>query len=245
MKSSNHVILSEAWHTSVPSGVEGSAVAFRLGEGGGATVPKPARLGILLSGRGSNFVAIAESIRTGRLKNAEIAIVISNVAEAPGLTKAKDLGLPTAVFVSKGRKRQEHDADVAACLKAHRVDLVCLAGYMRLLSPQFVAAFPHRILNIHPSLLPAFPGLDAQEQAFNFGVKVTGCTVHFVDEELDHGAIIVQRSIPVLETDDAHSLSERILVDEHIAYTEAIARVVSGEYEIRARRYVKKTANSQ
>jgi phosphoribosylglycinamide formyltransferase-1 len=120
------------------------------------------------------------------------------------------------------------------------VDLVCLAGYMRLLSPQFVAAFPHRILNIHPSLLPAFPGLDAQEQAFNYGVKVTGCTVHFVDEELDHGAIVVQRAIPVMETDDAHSLSDRILVEEHQAYTEAIARVVSGEYEVRGRRYVKK-----
>ncbi len=197
------------------------------------------RLGILLSGRGSNFLAIAESIRAGRLRGAEIAVVISNVAEAPGLAAAREMRLPTAVFVSKGCKREEHDADVAACLKAHQVDLVCLAGYMRLLSPQFVAAFPHRILNIHPSLLPAFPGLDAQEQAFNYGVKVTGCTVHFVDEELDHGAIVVQRTIPVLETDDAHSLAERILEEEHQAYTEAIARVVSGEYEVRGRRYVK------
>ena len=200
----------------------------------------PVQIGILLSGRGSNFLTIAESIRAGRLKNAEIAVVISNVAEAPGLTKAKALGLPTALFVSKGRKREEHDADVAACLKAHHVDLVCLAGYMRLLSPQFVASFPHRILNIHPSLLPAFPGLDAQEQAFNYGVQVTGCTVHFVDEELDHGAIIVQRTIPVLETDDAHSLADRILEEEHFAYTEAIARVVSGQYEVKGRRYVKK-----
>ncbi len=240
MKSSNHVILSEAWRTSGPCGVEGSAVALRLGEGGGATGRKPVRIGILLSGRGSNFLAIAESIRAGRLKNAEIAVVISNVAEAPGLTKAKELGLPTAVFVSKGRKREEHDADVMACLKSHHVDLVCLVGYMRLLSPQFVAAFPHRILNIHPSLLPAFPGLDAQEQAFNYGVQVTGCTVHFVDEELDHGAIIVQRAIPVLETDDAHSLADRILAEEHIAYTEAISRVVSGQYEVKGRRYVKK-----
>lgn len=201
-----------------------------------------ARLGILLSGRGSNFLAIAESIRAGRLNNAEIAVAISNVAEAPGLVKARELGLETAVFVSKGRKREEHDADVIACLRAHNVDLVCLAGYMRLLSPQFVAAFPHRILNIHPSLLPAFPGLDAQEQAFNYGVKVTGCTVHFVDEELDHGAIVVQRAIPVLETDDAQSMAERILAEEHIAYTEAIARVVSGEYEVRGRRYLKKQA---
>ncbi len=207
-----------------------------------SAVSKPARLGILLSGRGSNFLAIAESIRTGRLKGVEIAVVISNVADAPGLAKAREMGLPTAVFESKGRKREEHDAEVTACLRAHAVDLVCLAGYMRLLSPQFVAAFPHRILNIHPSLLPAFPGLEAQEQAFNYGVKIAGCTVHFVDEELDHGAIVVQRAIPVLETDDEHSLAQRILAEEHLAYTEAIARVVSGEYEVRGRRYVKKDA---
>ena len=143
------------------------------------------------------------------------------------------------MVASKGRKRAEHDAEVAALLKAHGVDLVCLAGYMRLLSPEFVAAFPHRILNIHPSLLPAFPGLDAQQQAFDYGVKVTGCTVHFVDDELDHGAIILQRPIPVLDDDDAHTLAARILAEEHIAYTEAIARVVSGEYEVRGRRYVK------
>jgi phosphoribosylglycinamide formyltransferase-1 len=200
---------------------------------------RPIRLGILLSGRGSNFLAIAESIRAGKLPGVEIAIVISNVAEAPGIAAAAQLGLPHAVLVSKGRKRAEHDADVATLLKARDVDLVCLAGYMRLLSPEFVAAFPHRILNIHPSLLPAFPGLDAQEQAFNYGVKVTGCTVHFVDDELDHGAIILQRSIAVLESDDAHSLAARILTEEHVAYTEAIARVVSGEYEVRGRRYVK------
>ena len=132
-----------------------------------------------------------------------------------------------------------------ACLKAHGVDLVCLAGYMRLLSPEFLAAFPNRILNIHPSLLPAFPGLEAQEQAFAYGVKVAGCTVHFVDEDLDHGAILIQRAVPVLESDDAHSLSERILAEEHIAYTEAICRVASGEYEIRGRRYVKRRADGQ
>jgi len=206
---------------------------------------KKMRLGILLSGRGSNFLAIAESIRAKRLKGAEIAVVISNVAGAAGLAKARKLGLETAVFISKGRKREEHDADVIACLKAHGAELVCLAGYMRLLSPQFVAAFPHRILNIHPSLLPAFPGLDAQEQAFNYGVKVTGCTVHFVDEELDHGAIVVQRAIPVLDTDDAHSLAERILREEHQAYTEAVARVVSGEYEVKGRRYVKKQGHGR
>ncbi len=198
------------------------------------------RLGILLSGRGSNFLAIAESIRAGRLKGAEIAVVISNVAAAPGLARAREMGLHTTVLVSRGRKREEHDAEVIACLRAHGVELVCLAGYMRLLSPQFVAAFPNRILNIHPSLLPAFPGLDAQEQAFNYGVKFTGCTVHFVDEELDHGAIVVQRAVSVLATDDAHLLAERILKEEHLAYTEAIARVVSGEYEVRGRRYVKK-----
>jgi phosphoribosylglycinamide formyltransferase-1 len=198
------------------------------------------RLGLLISGRGSNFLAIAESIREGRLPNAEIAVVISNVAEARGIVAARQMGLPTAVFVSKGRPRADHDADVVACLKTRRIDLVCLAGYMRLLSPEFIAAFPHRILNIHPSLLPAFPGLDAQQQAFDYGVKMTGCTVHFVDEELDHGAIIVQRAIPVLDSDDAHSLAKRTLFEEHLAYTEAILRVASGEYELRGRRYVKK-----
>jgi len=200
----------------------------------------PARLGILLSGRGSNFLAIAESIRAGRLPGVEIAVVISNVAEAGGLAKAHELGLPTAIFVSKGRNRAEHDADVISCLRAHGADLVCLAGYMRLLSPEFVAAFPNRILNIHPSLLPAFPGLDAQTQAFDYGVKIAGCTVHFVDEHLDHGVIVLQRAIPVLPSDDAHSLSERILAEEHIAYTEAIARVASGAYEIRGRRFARR-----
>jgi phosphoribosylglycinamide formyltransferase-1 len=199
----------------------------------------PLRLGLLLSGRGSNFLAIAESIRSGRLKGVQIAVVISNVADAAGLQAARDLGLPTAVFISKGRKRAEHDADLIACLRAHCVDLICLAGYMRLLSPEFVAAFPNRILNIHPSLLPAFLGLDAQHQAFEHGVKVTGCTVHFVDEHLDHGVIVVQRAIPVLETDDAHTLAARILAEEHIAYSEAIALVARGEYEIRGRRFVK------
>jgi phosphoribosylglycinamide formyltransferase 1 len=201
----------------------------------------PVRLGVLLSGRGSNFLAIAESIRTGKLKGAEIAVVISNVAGAAGLSAAERLGLSTAVFESRGRKREDHDADLIASLRARNVDLVCLAGYMRLLSPQFVAAFPNRILNIHPSLLPAFPGLEAQEQAFAYGAKITGCTVHFVDEELDHGAIVVQRAIPVLDSDDEHSLAERILAEEHLAYTEAIARVVSGDYQVQGRKYVKST----
>jgi phosphoribosylglycinamide formyltransferase 1 len=200
------------------------------------------RLGILLSGRGSNFLAIAESIREGRLPGVAIAVVVSNIADAPGLAAARNLGFPAEALVSKGRKREEHDADVVARLRQHQVDLVCLAGYMRLLSPQFVAAFPHRILNIHPSLLPAFPGLEAQEQAFAYGVKIAGCTVHFVDEELDHGPIVVQRAISVLESDDAHSLSARLLAEEHKAYTEAIAMFASGAYEIRGRRYVKRDA---
>jgi phosphoribosylglycinamide formyltransferase-1 len=198
----------------------------------------PLRLGVLLSGRGSNFQAIARSIREGRLANVEIAIVLSNVADAAGIATAKQLGLPHAVLVSKGRPRAEHDAEMSAALRAHNVEIVCLAGYMRLLSPGFIAAFPNRILNIHPSLLPAFPGLEAQQQAFDYGVKVAGCTVHFVDEHLDHGAIILQRAFPVLDTDDADSLAARILVEEHLAYTEAIARVASGNYEIRGRRYV-------
>jgi len=205
------------------------------------TQERPVRLGILLSGRGSNFRAIAESIRAGRLPGVEIAVVVSNVAHAGGLETALEMGLTTAVFVSKGLIHAEHEADVIACLRAHHVELVCLAGYMRLLSREFLAAFPNRILNIHPSLLPAFPGLEAQEQAFDYGVKVAGCTVHFVDEAMDHGVIVAQRTIPVLETDDAHSLAERILTEEHIAYSEAIARVVSGEYEIRGRRFVKRS----
>ena len=205
-----------------------------------ASKDRPLRIGILLSGRGSNFEAIARSITEGRLPRLEIGVVISNVAEAEALKKARELGLPCEIFVSKGRNRAEHDADLIACLRAHHVDLVCLAGYMRLLSPEFVAAFPNRILNIHPSLLPAFPGLDAQQQAFEYGVKIAGCTVHLVDEHLDHGVIVVQRAIPVLESDDAHSLTERILVEEHIAYTEAIARVAGGAYELRGRRYVKR-----
>jgi phosphoribosylglycinamide formyltransferase-1 len=203
---------------------------------------KPVRLGVLLSGRGSNFLAIAESIRTGKLTGTEIAVVIANVADAGGIEAAQKLGLPTIVLVSKGRKRAEHDADVIAALKQHDVDLVILAGYMRLLSPEFVAAFPNKILNIHPALLPAFPGLDGQTQAFEYGAKIAGCTVHFVDEHLDHGTIILQRAVPVLDTDDAHTLAERILVEEHLAYSEAIGRVVSGEYTTVGRRYVRRDA---
>jgi phosphoribosylglycinamide formyltransferase-1 len=198
------------------------------------------KLGILLSGRGSNFLAIADAIDRGRLRDCAIAVVISNLADAPGLAAAQARGLHAVTIESRGRKRAEHDAEIIATLRAHGVELVCLAGYMRLLSPGFVQAFPQRILNIHPSLLPAFPGLDAQTQAFEYGVQVAGCTVHFVDEQLDHGAVILQRTVPVLESDDAHALAERILEQEHVAYAEAIGRVVSGEYEVVGRRYVRK-----
>ncbi len=201
-------------------------------------------LGILLSGRGSNFEAIARNVAAGRIPDARIAVVISNKTEAAALEISRRLGLTTLVIPSKGKQREEHDREVVAALQQHKVDLVCLAGYMRLLSPWFVQQFPRRILNIHPSLLPAFPGLEAQEQAFAYGVKISGCTVHFVDEELDHGAIIVQRAIPVLDTDDEHSLAARILEQEHIAYTEAINTVLEGRFEIVGRRLVRRSAGT-
>jgi phosphoribosylglycinamide formyltransferase-1 len=200
----------------------------------------PHRLGILLSGRGSNFLAIADSIAAGRIPDTEIAVVISNKADAPGLAAARERGLTALAIEANGRKRVEHDAAIITALQQHGVDLICLAGYMRLLSPGFIQAFPQRILNIHPSLLPAFPGLDAQQQAFEYGVKVAGCTVHFVDEQLDHGAIILQRTVLVGEADDAHALSKRILAEEHIAYTEAIVRVLSGDYVVEGRRYIRR-----
>jgi phosphoribosylglycinamide formyltransferase-1 len=193
-------------------------------------------LGILLSGRGTNFAAIADSVAAGRIHGAEIGVVISNQPAAPGLEVAKRLGLKTVVVPSQGKTREQHDREVAAALREHRVDLICLAGYMRLLSPWFIQQFPQKILNIHPALLPAFPGLEAQKQAFDYGVKVSGCTVHFVDEQADHGAIIVQRAVPVLETDDAHLLAARILEQEHIAYREAINIVLGGNFEIVGRR---------
>ena len=195
-------------------------------------------LGILLSGRGSNFEAIAKNIAAGKISDARIAVVISNKLDAGGLEVAKRMGLEAVVIASKGKQREEHDREVVAALQQRRVDLVCLAGYMRLLSPWFVQQFPRRILNIHPSLLPSFPGLEAQEQAFAYGVKVTGCTVHFVDEELDHGAIIVQKAIPVLDTDDERTLAARILEQEHIAYPEAINIVLEGKCRIAGRRFV-------
>ena len=193
-------------------------------------------LGILLSGRGSNFVAIADSVDGGRIPNARIAVVISNKADAPGIAIARQRGLNALVIPSKGRVREEHDRQVVAALREQKVDLVCLAGYMRLLSPWFVQQFPQRILNIHPSLLPAFPGLEAQEQAFAYGVKISGCTVHFVDEELDHGAIIVQKAVPVLDSDDEHTLAARILQQEHIAYAEAINIVLGGKFQVVGRK---------
>jgi phosphoribosylglycinamide formyltransferase-1 len=189
------------------------------------------KLGILLSGRGSNFLAIADAIASGKIPNAEIAVVVSNLASAPGLAAARDRGFTAVAIEARGRKRAEHDLEIVATLQAHKVDLVCLAGYMRLLSRGFIQAFQQRILNI-------LPGLDAQLQAFEYGVQVTGCTVHFVDEQLDHGPIILQRSIPVLEADDSHTLAARILEQEHIAYAEAIARVLSGKYEVIGRRYL-------
>jgi phosphoribosylglycinamide formyltransferase-1 len=195
-------------------------------------------LGILLSGRGSNFVAIADSIDAGHLPNARIAVVISNKQDAPGIETARKRGLKAMVMPSKGKTREEHDREVVAALKEHKVDLICLAGYMRLLSPWFVQQFPQKILNIHPALLPAFPGLDAQKQAFDYGVKVTGCTVHFVDEQLDHGAIILQKTVPVLDSDDEHTLAARILEQEHVAYSEAIRIVLDGKYTIVDRRLV-------
>jgi phosphoribosylglycinamide formyltransferase-1 len=200
--------------------------------------PRTHRLGILLSGRGSNFLAIAEAIAQGRLEHAEIAVVISNRGDAPGIAAAQSAGLQTQVIEARGRQRVEHDAEIIASLEAHQVDLVCLAGYMRLLSAQFVRAFPQRILNIHPSLQPAFPGLDAQRQALEYGATISGCTVHFVDEELDHGVIVLQKTVPVLPEDDERALAARILAQEHVAYTEAIARVLSGKYRIAGRRYL-------
>ena len=196
-------------------------------------------LGILLSGRGSNFEAIADNVASGKL-DANIAVVISNRVDAPGIEAAKRRGLKALVIPSKGVAREDHDRLVVAALEDHKVHLVCLAGYMRLLSPWFVAQFPNRILNIHPSLLPAFPGLDAQKQAFDYGVKVSGCTVHFVDTDLDHGAIILQKTVPVLDTDDDHTLAARILEQEHVAYTEAIRIVLKGKFQIVGRRVVLK-----
>ncbi|MCU1332919.1 MAG: formyltetrahydrofolate-dependent phosphoribosylglycinamide formyltransferase [Candidatus Angelobacter sp.] len=202
-------------------------------------MPALKKIGILLSGRGSNFEAIADSIEAGRLQ-AEIAIVISNRPDAPGLESAKRRGLNAQLIPSKGRVREEHDTEVVAALEKAHVDLVCLAGYMRLLSPEFIRAFPNRIVNVHPSLLPAFPGMDGQKQALEYGVKVTGCTVHLVDEHLDHGPIILQKTVPVLDGDDVNTLSARILEQEHTAYSEAVGLLLSDDVEIQGRTIVRK-----
>jgi phosphoribosylglycinamide formyltransferase 1 len=199
-------------------------------------------LGILLSGRGSNFEAIAKNVAAGGIPEARIAVVISNRADARGLETARGLGLTSLIIPSQGKERAEHDREIVTALQKHQVDLVCLAGYMRLLSPWFVRQFPRRILNIHPSLLPAFPGLEAQEQAFAYGVKISGCTVHFVDEELDHGPIILQKAVAVLDNDDEETLAARILEQEHIAYSEAIGIVLEGKFEIEGRRLMTGTA---
>jgi phosphoribosylglycinamide formyltransferase-1 len=194
------------------------------------------KIGILISGRGSNMLAIAEAVKNGEIANAEIAVVISDKPEAKGLLKANKLGIETLIIEKKGRKREEHDAEIVAELKSRDVKLVCLAGYMRLLSKDFVRAFPNKIVNIHPSLLPSFKGLDAQKQAFDYGVHFTGCTVHLVDEELDHGAIIAQKIVEVKNDDTAESLSALILAEEHKLYVESVKKLVEQKYEIIGRK---------
>lgn len=194
------------------------------------------RIGILISGRGSNMVALADAISEGLIPDAQVALVISNVADAGGLEKARERGIATVVLDHRGRTREEHDRAMATELREAGVEMICLAGYMRLLSPWFIREFPHRILNIHPSLLPAFPGLHAQQQALDYGVCFSGCTVHFVDEELDHGAIIRQAVVPVLPDDNEETLAARILAEEHHIYADAVALVLSGRFQIAGRR---------
>jgi len=202
------------------------------------------RIGVLLSGRGSNFEALAESVAAGRIPNAEIAVVISNRDGAPGIQRAESRGIKTSVIPSKGLEREVYDRQVAAVLDQHQVELICLAGYMRLLSPFFVAKFLNRILNIHPSLLPSFPGLESQRQALEYGVKFTGCTVHFVDENLDAGPIILQATVPVLDGDTETTLSEKILKEEHRIYSQAVNIVLEGKYKIEGRRVLRTVENN-
>ena len=201
---------------------------------------KLTRIGILISGRGSNMLALDDAVRKGLIANSQIVLVISDKKEAPGLARARERGLTTVVLERRGLSREEHERAILAALKEHEVQIVCLAGYMRLLSSHFINAFPGPILNIHPSLLPAFPGLDAQEQALGHGVKLSGCTVHLVDENLDAGPIVAQRAVPVLPEDTIDTLSERILEQEHQVYAEAVALIASGNYEIIGRRVVGK-----
>jgi phosphoribosylglycinamide formyltransferase-1 len=196
------------------------------------------RIAVLLSGRGSNFEALADSVSAGRIPNAEIALVLSNREGAPGIDRASARGLATLVIPAKGLERETYDRQVVGALSEAQIDLVCLAGYMRLLSPYFVAAFPQRILNIHPSLLPSFPGLESQRQALEYGVKFAGCTVHFVDENLDAGPIILQAVVPVSDADTEDTLSARILKEEHRIYSDAVTIILSGKYKIEGRRVI-------
>lgn len=195
------------------------------------------KIGILISGRGSNMVAIVEAVQSGFIPDSEVVVVISDKTKAKGLVKAKALGIETVAIPRKARSREEHDAEIVSELEKRGVELVCLAGYMRLLSEAFIKAFPNRITNIHPSLLPSFPGLDAQKQAIEYGVKVSGCTVHFVDELLDHGAIIAQKVVEVRDGDTGETLSVRILEHEHALYVESIKKIVEGNYEIVGRKF--------
>ena len=197
------------------------------------------RIAVVLSGRGSNFEAIAESVRAGRIRDAELTIVVSNRESAGGIEKARQRGIEAVVIPSKGKQREEYDREVVALLKEKKIDLVCLAGFMRLLSPYFVQEFRHRILNIHPALLPSFPGLEAQKQALEWGVKFSGCTVHLVDEHLDAGPIICQAVVPVEDGDTEETLAARILREEHRIYAEAINIVLSGRYRIEGRRVLR------
>ncbi|MBC7899246.1 MAG: phosphoribosylglycinamide formyltransferase [Saprospiraceae bacterium] len=195
-------------------------------------------IGILISGRGSNMIAIADAVESGEIGGSEVAVVISDKSDAAGLGKARERGIKTSVIERNGRTREEHDAEIIAELRKNEVELVCLAGYMRLLSAGFIRSYPNRIVNIHPSLLPSFRGLDAQKQAIEYGVKVSGCTVHFVDEDLDNGAIILQRTVEVLDDDTAETLSARILEQEHAAYVEAVRRIAARDLWINGRRTV-------
>jgi len=197
------------------------------------------KLGILLSGRGSNFEAIADSVAAGCIPDAEIAVVISNREAAPGIQKARERGLDARVIPSKGLEREEYDRKVVAVLEEKGVDLVCLAGFMRILSSYFVQRFRNRILNIHPALLPAFTGLEAQKQALEWGVKISGCTVHIVDEQVDHGPIVVQTAVPVLDNDTEETLAARILKEEHRIYTEAINIMLAGKWRLEGRRFIR------
>jgi phosphoribosylglycinamide formyltransferase-1 len=196
------------------------------------------KIGILISGRGSNMTAIIEAVQSGLITDSDVAVVISDKTNAEGLIKAKERGIETLVITKKERTREEHDAEIVSELKNRNVELVCLAGYMRLLSPEFIRAFPNRIINIHPSLLPSFKGLDAQWQAIDYGVKISGCTVHFVDESIDNGAIILQKAVDIKDDDTPETLSARILEQEHMLYAEAIKLIIEGKYKIIERRVV-------